>query len=149
MNQEIIYEIDDLVAVFGGEIGEEGKKADSVTICRVLVTGEEDLIVEDNFKNSYSRTSHYVVPKSICKKLSLDAEKLSSAKNKKPQIGDLVISYSQEPFGDKPPLKITGILYKIIYKLGKPKKSLIISGAELEEVEYSSLMVLQSNKKLI
>ncbi len=149
MKEDINYEIGDLVAVFGGEIGEEEKSANRVIICTVLINGEKDLIVEDTFKSSYSRKSHHTVPKSICQKLFLDPSKLSESRNLEPQIGDLVLSYTQEAFGDNPPLKKTGILYKIIYRFGKPHKSLIICGTDLEEVKYSDLLVLQSNKKTI
>ena len=45
---ENIFEPGDLIAVFGGEIGKEGNYADRVSICRVIVCGQKDLIVEDD-----------------------------------------------------------------------------------------------------
>ena len=145
MNEEINFEPGDLVAVFGGEIGKEGSFADKVSICRVMVTGESDLIVEDSYVSAYSRPSHYIVSKNICYKLYMPPENLSKIKPIEPQVGDLVLSYKKEPFKDDPPVEKTGIVYKISYKMGKPNMSTIICGTELVEVDYSSLIVLQRN----
>jgi len=145
--KEQIFEPGDLIAVFGGEIGEEGNFADRVSICRVLICGDKDLIVEDNYGKSYSRPSHHLVSKNICHKLSMNAENLSLASPLNPRVGDLVLSYSRDSFRDDPPVEITGILYRVTYKLGKPHKATLIFGNEFKEVECSSLIVLQSNQK--
>ena len=137
----------DLVAVFGGEIGKEGKHADSVSICKVLVCGENDLIVEDSSGKSYSRPNHHTVSKAICQKLFMNADILSSSATKDPEIGDLVVSYFRESFKEEPAEQTTGILYKTTYKLGRPHKSTLICGTEMKEVYHASLIVLQSNKK--
>ena len=142
---DFVFEPEDLVAVFGGEMGKEGNYADRVSICRVLVVGGEDLIVEENYGSSYSRPSHHVVSKRICYKLFMDPNKLSKSAPLQPEIGDLVLSYSKDSFRDDPPTKITGILYKIVYKLGKPDKSTLICGTEMKEVPHATLMVLQRN----
>ena len=145
MNEEINFEPNDLVAVFGGEVGKEGNFANKVSICKVVVVGENDLIVEDSYISSYSRPSHYVVSKNICHKLYMPPENLSKIKPIEPQVGDLVLSYIKEPFKDNPPVEKTGIVYKISYKMGKPSMSTIICGTELIEVDYASLLVLQRN----
>jgi|TARA_R110001583_G_scaffold38874_18_gene125274 hypothetical protein len=144
---ENIFEPGDLIAVFGGEIGKEGNYADRVSICRVIVCGQKDLIVEDDSGKSYSRNSHHLVSKNICYKLSMKPENLSKVMPLKPEIGDLVLSYTKDAFRDDPPVEITGILYKIVYKLGRPDKSTLICGTELKEVSHSSLIVLQKNQK--
>ncbi len=145
MKKSILFESNDLIAVFGGEIGKEGSCVDRVSICRVLICGEKDLIVEDLKGSSYSRPSHHLVSKSICHKLFMDPEKLSESFPLNPQVGDLVLSYARDPFREDPPTEITGILYKITYKLGKPNKCTLIFGNEFKEVLYSSLIVLQKN----
>jgi len=145
MNEEINFEPGDLVAVFGGEIGKEGSYADRVSICRVVVSGEKDLIVEDSVGSSYSRPNYYIVSKSICHKLYMAAESLAESKPMSPQVGDLVLSYTRDSYREDPAVEHTGIVYKISYKLGKPDKSTIICGTELKEVTYSSLIVLQRN----
>ena len=38
----------DLVAVFGGEFGKDSHLADTVTLCKVHLVGQEDLVVEYN-----------------------------------------------------------------------------------------------------
>ena len=79
------YTEGDLVAVFGGEIGKDTNTADSVTLCKILIVGQKDLLVE--YATSYSSTYH-TVPKSICFKLFLDPKTLESSKILKPQVGD-------------------------------------------------------------
>ena len=131
-----------LIAVFGGEFGKDSHSADTVTLCKVIIVGQDDLIVEH--ATSYS-SSYYTVPKSICFKLSLDPEIVSSAKVLTPQIGDLVISFSQKYTGDNH-TKISGILYKIIYKLGKEDKCTLLCGSEMVSVSWDTLMVLDRPK---
>ena len=67
------FEASDLVAVFGGEIGKDGKKAGKVCLCNVLVVGQSDLIVEDASQTTFTVSKRtYTVPKAICHKLSLE-----------------------------------------------------------------------------
>ena len=140
------FEPGDLVAVFGGEIGREGNFANQVSICYVVASGKKDLIVEDRYSRSYSRSSPHKVPKSICSKLSLDPTKLCVENTLEPQVGDLVLSYSQDSIiRDSEPVQLTGILYKITYKLGKPHKSTLICGDEMKEVSHDTLLVLEKN----
>ncbi len=136
------FEIDDLIAVFGGEIGKEGKSADQVTICRVLVVGELDLLVEESSAR-YSRMSTYIVPQRLSTKLSLNPDYLESESALEPQIGDLVLSYSRDSFKNKKAVKITGILFKMTYKLGQTYTSTLITGDEMKEVPANGLIVLQ------
>ena len=137
----------DLIAVFGAESGKEGKKADSVSLCKVVSVGEKDIIVEEKDVPSYSsRKPYYIVPKSICHKLAIDPDTVTSASLLIPKIGDLVLSYIKEAFKNEDPVEITGILYKITYKLGKPLTATLLMGnTEMKEVPFSSLMVLQRN----
>ena len=68
---------------------------------------------------------------------------LTSKKILNPQIGDLVLSYAKENFKNDPPIQITGILYKISYKLGNPCTYTLISGEEMKDVSANSVVVLQ------
>ena len=147
MNEETKnnFEPGDLVAVFGGEIGKEGKSANHVSICIVLVCGKQDLIVEDRYTRSYVKNSYHKVPQRICHKLSLDPDNLWETSTLSPSVGDLVLSYTRDSFREEEPEQITGILYKTTFKLGKPHKSTLICGDEMKEVSYDSLLVLQRN----
>ena len=127
------FAIGDLIAVFGGEIGKEGKNAEDISICKVSVVGEKDLIVESN-SHRFIRSAHCTVPKNICCKLFMNPD-------------DLVLSFTRDSYKDENPEQITGILYKITYQLGKPYKCSILCGSEMKEVQYSNLMVLQSKIK--
>jgi len=147
MNANYFFEAGDLIAVFGGEIGKDGKAADRVSICTVIACGEKDLIVEDKYTKSYSRTAYHKVPKNICHKLAMNPEFLSQNHILVPKVGDLVLSYTKDTFGDEQASQVTGILYKTTYILGKPHKSTLICGGEMKEVSHDSLIVLQSNKK--
>lgn len=145
-NEDYFFEPGDLIAVFGGEIGKDGKAADRISICVVLACGEKDLIVEDKQSRSYSRSSHHKVPKNICHRLAMDPDLLSQNYIAIPKVGDLVLSYTRDTFRDEPPVQTAGILYKTVYNLGKPDKSTLLSDGEMKEVPYDSLIVLQSNK---
>lgn len=147
MTANFYFETGDLIAVFGGEIGKDGKAADRVSICIVLACGEKDLIVEDKYTRSYSRSSHHKVPKNICHRLVMDPDLLSQNYTVVPKVGDLVLSYTRDTFRDEAPVETTGILYKTIYTLGKPDKSTLLSEGEMKEVPYDSLIVLQTNNK--
>ena len=138
--------VGDLVAVFGGEIGKEGKSAEDISICKVSVVGEKDLIVESS-SHRFIRNTHYTVPKNICCKLFMNPDLLATEGILKPNIGDLVLSFTRDSYKDENPEQITGILYKITYQLGKPHKCSILSGSEMKEVQYNNLLVLQSKIK--
>ena len=132
----------DLVVVFGGELGKDSHAADTVTLCTVVIVGQDDLIVESS--TSYSN-SYHTVPKAICTRLHLDPSTLSSAKTLTPQIGDLVVSYTRR-FSSDEPEKVSGILYKIIYKLGREDSCSLLCGSEFVTVEWKSLIVLDRAK---
>lgn len=139
------FESGDIIAVFGGSISKEEKLADNISICTVLVCGQEDLIVRENKPAVYSSgDSVFKVSKGLCLKLHLDPNLLEEKSLLSPKIGDLVISYEKETFTRKEAIKKTGILYKIIYKYGKPYKGSLICGSKMVEVYYEDLMVLQS-----
>jgi hypothetical protein len=142
MNKHTSFEIGDLIAVFGGEISKEGSTADSVTVCKVLVVGELDLLVEEA-SGRFSRLSTCLVPKTLSVKLEISPSHLESETILTPQLGDLVLAYSRDSFKNETPTKTTGILFKITYKLGKPYVCTIISGDEMKEVPADNLIVLQ------
>ena len=129
----------DLVAVFGGEFSKESHVADSVTLCTVLVVGQDDLAVE--YPSLYAPTYH-TVPKSICYKMYLDPQVPSSASILKPRIGDLVVSFVRG-IGSNKANKTSGILYKITYKLGMPDKCELLCGTEMVAVNWNNLIVLR------
>jgi hypothetical protein len=147
MNASNSFEAGDLIAVFGGEIGKDGKAADRVSICVVIACGEEDMIVEDKYSKSYSRASHHKVPKNICHRLVMDPAFLSHNYTLVPKVGDLVLSYTRDTFRDEAPVQVSGILYKTTYAMGKPHKSTLLCGGEMKEVSADSLIVLQSKNK--
>ena len=142
MNKYTSFEIGDLVAVFGGEIGKEDRVADRVAICKVLVVGELDLLVEES-GGRFSRLSTHLVPKGLSIKLEMNPEYLESKTVLTPQLGDLVLAYSRDSFKNEAATNTTGILFKITYKLGKPHVCTIISGDEMKEVPADDLVVLQ------
>jgi len=139
------FKVGDLIAVFGGEKDQKNHKAEEVEICKVVAVGENDLMIEET-KTSYSaRKPYYVAPKEICVKLEIDSKVVINARYLEPKLGDLVLSYVREVFKKEEPIEITGILYKIIYKFGRPLTATIIHDNEMKEVPFSSLMVLQRN----
>ena len=136
----------DLVAVFGAESGKEGQKAEKISICTIVAIGDKDLIVEERGSPSYSsRKPYYIVPQDICHKLSIDPEIVIASTFLIPKIGDLVLSYVKEVFKNEDPVELTGILYNITYKLGRPITATLLMGTEMKEIPFSSLMVLQRN----
>ena len=140
------FDVDDLIAVFGGEIGKDGKKAGIVSLCNVLVVGQSDLVVEEVIKPTYSsQKKTHTVPKRICQKLFLKPDDLTTSMVLIPSLGDLVISHTRDRYKDENDRNITGILYKIDYKLGAPEVATLMSGKEMCEVPFASLIVLQKN----
>ena len=73
----------DLVAVFGGDLTQESKTADTVSFCKTAIVGQSDLVVQNSVY--YSKTYH-VVPKSICRKIHLDPSVLAAAETLVPKI---------------------------------------------------------------
>ena len=142
------FTVGDLVAVFGGDIGKDGKSANIVSLCNVVAVGMKDLIVEEKNPASYANTkSLYTVSQKICTKLFLEPNVLRSGEVTKPELGDLVTSYVRERYKDKDDRNITGILYKISYRLGKPDTATLMCGKEMCDVPFNSLMVLHTNLK--
>ena len=140
-NQEP-FETGDLIAVFGGEVGKEGRTVAPPIICRVLVVGELDLLVEEA-SGRFSRISNYLVPKKISMKLKMNPDDLDTATTLEPKIGDLVLSYTQDSFKNEKAVKITGILFKVTYKMGKPYTCTLLSEDEMKDVHADGLIVLQ------
>ena len=138
------FKAGDLVAVFGGQISKEEKTVDTVTVCRVIFCGLEDLVVE-NLKGFLYSSAYYAVPKKACQKLYLNSKNLFDSTILKPQIGDLVLSYSKVRMKEEESETITGIIYKIDYKMAVPYKCILICGNEMKEVLYRDLLVLERN----
>ena len=132
----------DLVVVFGGDITTSQSTADTVAFCKVVVVGQSDLVVETT---SYYATTYHVVPKTICRKIHMEPKKLTSARIISPRIGDLVVNFSRGDDGTVK--KKTGILTKIIYRLGQPDRCEIMCGTETSNVNYSNLVVLRDAQK--
>ena len=128
----------DLVAVFGGEFDAKSQKSDSVTLCRIITVGHSDVLAE--YDSGYTKSVH-VVPKSICLKLSIEPEEISSAETLTPEIGDLVLSYVRHAYSSSE--STTGIIERISYKLGRPDTCDILCGVKTETVSWSSLIVLK------
>lgn len=132
------FEKGDLVAVFGGKLDEDSQEVDAVSFCRVLVVGQEDLVVES--ESHYLTKNTHVVSKKICKTLELDPEVITSAETMEPLIGDLVVSFRNSYDNKKIETK-TGILTKITFRLGKPESCEILCGTEAITVNWPSLIV--------
>ena len=136
-----IFKIGDLISVSGGSIGKEGETSNTAEICVVAAVGECDLIVEQtNFQSSYR------VPKALCSAVKKDPTLLKTCKIQEPDIGDLVLSFERKYYSKDEPVVITGVLYKIDYKLGGPDKCALLCGTDFTEVSYKSLIVVQRRK---
>ena len=136
------FKINDLVAVFGGEICENEKVLKNITVCKVLACGKHDLVLEP-FESSY-RTGTYIVPQASCQKLLMSKIDSVTKKVLKPEIGDLVLSYQRKSFSDETNI-VNGILVSITYKMGKTDMSTIMSNGEMTIVPFDSLIVLERN----
>jgi len=134
---------DDIIAVFGGEQGKDSHIADAISICKVLVVGQNDLIVTEVPIRFFS--THHTVPKSICLKLSLAPSIVTSSTVMVPMVGDLVVSFDTGK-ASKPSERTSGILYKIIYRLGKAEKYVLLCGTEMVTVGWNDLIVLHRHK---
>jgi hypothetical protein len=136
----------DLIAVFGGENSKDGKKSETVSICKVLCVGEVDIIVEEIRHSTFSSSQpNYVVPQNICCKLNMDPKIATTSSYLVPEIGDLVLSYTTASYKNDETTEATGILYKVVYKFGKPITATLLMGTEMKEFPFSSLIVLQRN----
>lgn len=131
------YNEGDLIAVFGGKSDRDSCIADAVSFCKVMIVGQDDLVVQNTL---HYATNYHVVPKSVCLKLYLRPEILSSAETLVPKIGDLVASFSRVSDGVD---KKTGILCKVLYRLGRPDRCELLCGTETVAVNWSSIIVLR------
>ncbi len=147
MASSCFFEVNTLVAVFGGSSDREGKKATKVLVAEIILIGEKDLLVKEVRANKAFGSSVFKIPQSICVPISIDPEKVVSDRILVPKLDDLVASISCERFKDEPPKIETGILYKIYYNKGRPTKCLLLVNNEFKEVIFENLMVLQRNSK--
>ena len=135
------FEPGDLIAVAGGEIGKDGKVANTATVAIVAAVGLSDLIV---YTDEIHRTIHKV-PKAICSEISINAATISEASIAEPELGDLVLSYTHRTFSKDPPKVVTGVLYKVTYRMGSPHVATLMAGTDFEEVPYDSILLLQKS----
>ncbi|MAF26224.1 hypothetical protein CL634_11735 [bacterium] len=142
MKNQHEFGLDDLIAVFGGSIAQDGKKAQQVLICKVIAIGEQDLFVFETNKKLFGR-SIFKVPQSICVKLFIDPDRVIHDRILEPRLGDLVLSLTWDKYKEDAPEQTTGILYKIFYKRGKAEKCSLLRNNEFEEVLFDNLIVLQ------
>ena len=139
------FSVGDLVAVFSGEKGQKTESADEASFCKVIAVGACDLMIEETVASYSTKKPYYIIPKDICVKVQIEPSIVIESRCLEPKLGDLVLSYVREVFKKEKPAEITGILYKVVYKYGRPLTATIIHDNEMKEVPFSSLMVLQRN----
>ena len=133
-----------LVVVAGGTIDKAQSCTENVILCRVEAIGEEDLLVKEETKHY---PSFFKVSKKLCTLVNIDPMLFVSARTLSPQLGDLVMTYPESRFsGDKQSV-MSGILYEITTIRGAPSSCKILYDNALEEVSYSSLIVLQRSQR--
>ena len=134
-----------LVVVAGGTIDKAQSCTENVILCRVEAIGEEDLLVKEETKHY---PSFFKVSKKLCTLVNIDPSLFVSARTLIPQLGDLVMTYPESRFsGDKQGI-MSGILYEITTtRRGTPSSCKILYDNALEEVSYSSLIVLQRSQR--
>lgn len=138
-----LFEENDLVAILGGSVGKDGKFADTAEIAKVVAVGKSDLLVTLVGSKSFGQNGRIVtVPMGLCQKLKINPECLEKESILKPKTGDLVLSLTRSSYGNEEDKKITGVIYSIQHKLGKPDTVVIMSGTDFVDASYSSLIVL-------
>ena len=134
----------EIVAVIGGTVDCAGNLHEDVKMCRVIQVGENDILV--NELGSYSERTG-IVPKAVCIPISASYEQLVASKVETAELGDLVMYHGKIDWKDKGATQITGILCEMIYRLGTPSRVKILSGGEMQEVDFGQLLVLQKKAK--
>jgi hypothetical protein len=139
-----IFKSGDIVAIFGSVEEDRKSTIGNIVVCNVIESGKSDLIVEHVGTGAFSKSSYYIVPKSICQHLSMEKDMILKSTILAPKIGDLVLSFNKKSYSDEE-TKFNGILMKVSYRLGKPDIATVMVGTESLEASYSSLMVLERN----
>ncbi len=142
MSDASTFKEGDLVAVAGGEIGKDKSVANTGSIATVVAVGLHDLMVCPDELHKIL----YRVPKDICSSVKISPKQLVKSKIAEPSLGDLVLSYSYKVYSQDPPRKVSGVLYKITYKMGEPDMCTIMSGTDFESVPFSSVLLVQKGK---
>lgn len=124
----------------GGTYDKKRNFLPSFVLFTVVEVGESDLLVREYPDKRFAKTGK--VSKCSCIKIEFEKDLIRSSTTLSPQIGDLVLSYSESRFNETE--IATGILYSITYEMSKPSTCKILCGEEIKVVPYSSLMVLQS-----
>jgi len=138
---EVVWRKGDLAISLGGTIEKSKKFTPSLSICRVLEVGEQDLLLEDYPHRKFRKIEK--VPKKTCVMINHDIESIVSSRPKRAQLGDLVFAFGGARYEERE--TFTGILYSITYKSGREDMCKILSGEEFKNSSYSDLLVLQSN----
>ena len=133
-----------LVVVAGGTVDKAQSCTENVMLCRVQAVGEEDLLVKEETRHY---PSFFKVSKKLCTPVHIEPSLFVSAQPLTPQLGDLVMTYPTSRYGDKSEDTKSGILYEITTARGVPSSCKILYNNTLEEVTYTSLIVLQRAQK--
>lgn len=132
------FEKGDLVVVMNGKVDSSVFALPSIAVCHVLEVGELDLFVE------YKDSAHLVVSKKLCIPIRIKSEVLANNPPLIPQVGDLIMYHGKLNWRDNGPRTVTGTVYEIEYKFGKPAYAKVLSSAEdMTVVPYENLLVLQ------
>jgi hypothetical protein len=131
----------DLVISLGGTLEKSKKFTPTLSICRVIEVGENDLLLEDYPNRKFRKIDK--APKETCVMIKHNIESIVSSRPQSAQLGDLVFAFGGARYEERE--TFTGILYSITYKAGLADMCKILSGEELKNSSYSDLLVLQSN----
>lgn len=132
------FEKGDLIVVINGKVDNNLYALPSVSICHVLEVGELDLFVE------YKDSVHLVISKELCIPVRIKADVLSDSAPLVPKIGDLIMYHGKLNWRDEGPRTITGTVYEVEFKFGKPAYAKVLHSAdEMTVVPYDNLLVLQ------
>ena len=145
MVKEKTFEVGTIVATTGCSIDQSGTSSQSSMLCKVIASGERDVLVKEITSSMYP--SIFKIPKSLCTEIDFNIKKIKSERVMEPCLGDLVLSYSKGKFSTESDTSITGIVSEIVYSKGKPSRCTLLCDGEMKSVDYTTLMVIQSNLK--
>ena len=139
------FAVGGLVVVAGGTIDKAESYSENVLLCRIHAVGEEDLLVKEETKHY---PSFFKVSKKLCTLVDIDPGLFISALPLTPKLGDLVMTYPANRYGDKGEEPKTGILYEVTTTRGVPTSCKLLYDNNLEDATFANLLVLQRyNKK--
>lgn len=134
------YEKGDSVIVYASK-RKHDKVSTDFSICKVVAVGKYDLIckLESKFFNRL-----FTVSRERCTKISKAAISIDSHTVRKPQVGDLVMSLSENY--EKKRTELTGIVEEIIYDPVRQVLPyyIIRTGQKTETVYFENIIILES-----